>query len=180
MPDWVLLYLIRVLHQTTTVGCAPKRFFELYLIRVLHQTTTHTKRSVAPYCCILFVFYIKPQLMRTIYSTRGVVSYSCSTSNHNLHSVAWGRVPVVSYSCSTSNHNLRAFDCERLRGCILFVFYIKPQLFTFLYFNSIRCILFVFYIKPQQLVGAQRKNACCILFVFYIKPQLGMIFIFFG
>ena len=34
--------------------------------------------------CILFVFYIKPQLLYLASSVNGVVSYSCSTSNHNF------------------------------------------------------------------------------------------------
>ena len=34
--------------------------------------------------------------------------------------------------------------------CILFHFYIKPQLFATLTYNDLRCILFHFYIKPQR------------------------------
>ena len=55
----------------------------LYLIRVLHQTTTHLQLSILYNCCILFVFYIKPQHDRCIFPKSTVVSYSCSTSNHN-------------------------------------------------------------------------------------------------
>ncbi len=35
-----LLYLIEILHQTTTVSAVPSRNFRLYLIEILHQTTT--------------------------------------------------------------------------------------------------------------------------------------------
>ena len=56
------LYLIPFLHQTTT--CVPKlvELGMLYLIPFLHQTTTmdEAKRRFAG--CILFHFYIKPQL----------------------------------------------------------------------------------------------------------------------
>ena len=64
---WILwttrrLYLIPFLHQTTT---CPARFFwneSLYLIPFLHQTTTSAFFKAARCCCILFHFYIKPQL----------------------------------------------------------------------------------------------------------------------
>ena len=34
------LYLIEILHQTTTLIALPLRTAELYLIEILHQTTT--------------------------------------------------------------------------------------------------------------------------------------------
>jgi len=34
------LYLIEILHQTTTFGHLRLRLFALYLIEILHQTTT--------------------------------------------------------------------------------------------------------------------------------------------
>ena len=101
-----MLYLIPFLHQTTTrehSSIVPER---LYLIPFLHQTTTilMSKSSVTccilfhfyikpqlgadhirnANCCILFHFYIKPQQIRGIYIPATVVSYSISTSNHNF------------------------------------------------------------------------------------------------
>ncbi len=35
---------------------------QLYLIEILHQTTTLIERTVKVGCCILLKFYIKPQL----------------------------------------------------------------------------------------------------------------------
>ncbi len=121
-----------------------------------------------------------------------VVSYSCSTSNHNLVVLRSVYAPVVSYSCSTSNHNsfcsrhycsvlylilvlhqttTLACALARLSCCILFLFYIKPQpqLRTS---NAVTgCILFLFYIKPQHSIDWHKTNERCILFLFYIKPQ---------
>ena len=80
--EW--LYLIPFLHQTTTInGCFSSATW-LYLIPFLHQTTTPFELIKCDCCCILFHFYIKPQpvLPRLPYSS--VVSYSISTSNHNL------------------------------------------------------------------------------------------------
>ena len=55
------LYLIEILHQTTT----QYRFFwcglQLYLIEILHQTTTARRPPRDGQRCILLKFYIKPQ-----------------------------------------------------------------------------------------------------------------------
>ena len=78
----------------------------LYLIEILHQTTTSNLSAAITLSCILSKFYIKPQLMevssfpsaRCILSkfyikpqqgsspgtARAVVSYRNSTSNHNV------------------------------------------------------------------------------------------------
>ena len=100
-----LLYLIEILHQTTT-GCTCFSYsLELYLIEILHQTTTLSAILVLTTRCILSKFYIKPQPSGFREEALSVVSYRNSTSNHN------GTVPyvdstlVVSYRNSTSNHN---------------------------------------------------------------------------
>ena len=77
------LYLIPFLHQTTTSLSAILISVELYLIPFLHQTTTEMQAKIFTLCCILFHFYIKPQLYYTAQNVVGVVSYSISTSNHN-------------------------------------------------------------------------------------------------
>jgi hypothetical protein len=82
--QYCLLYLIEILHQTTTFGHLRLRLFALYLIEILHQTTTMS-RTIAPTSelylieiphqtttqrlrtrsllgCILSKFHIKPQL----------------------------------------------------------------------------------------------------------------------
>ena len=55
--------------------------------------------------CILFHFYIKPQPYEAKEFGIIVVSYSISTSNHNLPPAQTRMCLVVSYSISTSNHN---------------------------------------------------------------------------
>ena len=127
------------------------------------------------------------------YATRVlVVSYSISTSNHNFRIGSVVVLTVVSYSISTSNHNstlARLRSCalclilflhqtttiEQYKGkawcCVLFYFYIKPQL---LFINAIvnhSCVLFYFYIKPQQKSMLVNTFRSCVLFYFYIKPQ---------
>ena len=60
-----LLYLIEILHQTTTIEVIQIVLFVLYLIEILHQTTTCTAALRILPRCILSKFYIKPQLRRT-------------------------------------------------------------------------------------------------------------------
>ena len=100
-----VLYLIPFLHQTTTEDMENWAKAMLYLIPFLHQTTTIDDVSAKTICCILFHFYIKPQLCPLLRSSSPVVSYSISTSNHNFLECAVYRLVVVSYSISTSNHN---------------------------------------------------------------------------
>ena len=77
----------------------------LYLIEILHQTTTSGLRRLEPVGCILSKFYIKPQLRRQRPDFRCVVSYRNSTSNHNFGDALKVAGSVVSYRNSTSNHN---------------------------------------------------------------------------
>ena len=83
-PNSALLYLIEILHQTTTQPRCEDRHQELYLIEILHQTTTLNWNVVYRYR-----LYLIEILHQT--TTRGccriatyyVVSYRNSTSNHN-------------------------------------------------------------------------------------------------
>ena len=99
----------------------------LYLIEILHQTTTSLLLTPPLSRCILLKFYIKPQhpccrswffrvvsywnstsnhnqARRMEYAER-VVSYWNSTSNHNAEPIIFNLAHVVSYWNSTSNHN---------------------------------------------------------------------------
>ena len=78
------LFLISILHQTTTVFVFSITKLQLFLISILHQTTTR----------------------HADYTGRlGVVSYFNSTSNHNCLRFFHHETAVVSYFNSTSNHN---------------------------------------------------------------------------
>ena len=57
-----MLYLIEILHQTTTKENVLYICRKLYLIEILHQTTTTLSRAPVVNGCILSKFYIKPQL----------------------------------------------------------------------------------------------------------------------
>ena len=55
------LYLIEILHQTTTRTNSVIQNVRLYLIEILHQTTTFLAQTFFITRCILSKFYIKPQ-----------------------------------------------------------------------------------------------------------------------
>ena len=99
------LYLIEILHQTTTMLLSLLWLFALYLIEILHQTTTPAVVTNNLQRCILSKFYIKPQQWRRLPRCCCVVSYRNSTSNHNEPGTAPAKQLVVSYRNSTSNHN---------------------------------------------------------------------------
>ena len=121
------LYLIEILHQTTTLetevsylmSCILSKFYikpQLRLERELARCSCILSKfyikpqlpapvTLAAARCILSKFYIKPQLSRQWLMVPCVVSYRNSTSNHNTDAVSMSGVTVVSYRNSTSNHN---------------------------------------------------------------------------
>ena len=187
-----MLYLIEILHQTTTSS----RARTLLLCCILSKFYIKPQPSLLPHQphrrCILSKFYIKPQQERHTPVRFWVVSYRNSTSNHNVEPLINTDDIVVSYRNSTSNHNWTAVmlaigmlylieilhqttTSSRARTlllcCILSKFYIKPQPSLLPHQPHRRCILSKFYIKPQLLVYQYVKDPSCILSKFYIKPQ---------
>ena len=140
MKPFVALYLIEILHQTTTEtsgvpaepGCILSKFYIkpqrcqdpewcppcciLSKFYIKPQLGVGPQRS-AP-CCILSKFYIKPQRQ----SSKASHSRSCILSKFYIkpqlcaiHEVS---LPVVSYRNSTSNHNSNS-SCQKLLGLYL-------------------------------------------------------------
>ena len=123
--DKVVSYRNSTSNHNTSVSNAA--ISSLYLIEILHQTTTNQWRRCNTGSCILSKFYIKPQhwqdeaqidtrcILSKFYIKPQhigvecchlfVVSYRNSTSNHNIPSALLCNCAVVSYRNSTSNHN---------------------------------------------------------------------------
>ena len=99
------LYLIEILHQTTTLTRARVAESVLYLIEILHQTTTSPSASAHSLSCILSKFYIKPQHCDVLYQ--------------------WHRGCILSKFYIKPQ--LRLNRKPMLASCILSKFYIKPQ-----------------------------------------------------
>ena len=165
-----LLYLIEILHQTTTRVSLLSPLVRLYLIEILHQTTTFRRCSSWSSSCILSKFYIKPQRNRRYFDKKNVVSYRNSTSNHNSASFPIAKLIVVSYRNSTSNHN----SDSSLKSRILVVSYRNSTSnhngFVWL---SKATQLYLIEILHQTTTTSIpcALTICCILSKFYIKPQ---------
>ena len=165
-----MLYLIEILHQTTTLisvssfstSCILSKFYikpqlgyhhsqfrsccilSKFYIKPQPKYTEHW----AFHSCILSKFYIKPQQRANVMRNLRVVSYRNSTSNHNSVIINLFSTPVVSYRNSTSNHNNGCvFSCDGL----LYLIEILHQTTTVTATapDVRRCILSKFYIKPQ-------------------------------
>ena len=186
------LYLIEILHQTTTVFSLFLMVLALYLIEILHQTTTRFFIVCLHRSCILSKFYIKPQLTydegiswkvvsyrnstsnhnsaTRCVATDGVVSYRNSTSNHNSASSASLRVVVVSYRNSTSNHNGGSRYSDWLE---LYLIEILHQTTTAPSTSFLVVQLYLIEILHQTTTGLTPILflPSCILSKFYIKPQ---------
>ena len=120
------LYLIEILHQTTTSVFPMRRGTLLYLIEILHQTTTESRLPDLFWSCILSKFYIKPQQPRSCFRFLRVVSYRNSTSNHNFASSANSLIAL--YLIEILHQTTTLPTCVHPRACcILSKFYIKPQ-----------------------------------------------------
>ena len=126
----VLLYIVRFLHQTTTIWPRSSTSTALYIVRFLHQTTTYKGYGKTWICCISSVSYIKPQPE----CFNLVTLVSCISS--------------VSY-IKPQRHLYRR---RRQPCCISSVSYIKPQRNLTLLMRKLSCISSVSYIKPQRSV----------------------------
>ena len=144
-----LLYLIEILHQTTTSEDSPLFCYTLYLIEILHQTTT-AGYSVTPVTAL----YLIEILHQTTTAASTLLTYfSCILSKFYIKPqhryVLMPSPAVVSYRNSTSNHNLSS---AALRSFTLYLIEILHQTTTAVESvqSHVRCILSKFYIKPQQ------------------------------
>ena len=124
----MVLYIVRFLHQTTTIRIWGKICLKLYIVRFLHQTTTFVRLMPMPYPlyivrflhqtttillvgllvlrCISSVSYIKPQpQVMFIVTTKSCIS-SVSYIKPQLYAQPESVHYVVYRPFPTSNHNL--------------------------------------------------------------------------
>ena len=190
-----MLYLIEILHQTTTTPSLWLTSLLLYLIEILHQTTTSAYSGFAVECCILSKFYIKPQRNRRYFDKKNrcilskfyikpqlcltsfpgdptalyliEILHQTTTRRTEVESLSWLYLIEILHQTTT----VLPFLVILLR-CILSKFYIKPQLRLERELAYCSCILSKFYIKPQHPRRHRPTAESCILSKFYIKPQL--------
>ena len=128
------LYLIEILHQTTTGKCIECRQKKLYLIEILHQTTT-----------VLSDISLEDMLY--------LIEILHQTTTPRLHPSLFRRLYLIEIL-----HQTTTWGCPRLyfSRCILSKFYIKPQPKATHKRARYCCILSKFYIKPQHLIQRTR------------------------
>ena len=103
--DTLRLYLIEILHQTTTIGQEQADFVELYLIEILHQTTTNYRRHHRD----LLLYLIEILHQTTTWQQRIICAWT---------------LYLIEILHQTTTYNAAG---RRTYGCILSKFYIKPQ-----------------------------------------------------
>ncbi len=127
MSSPTVLYLIEILHQTTTIEDSFLFCYTLYLIEILHQTTTSLSPPSAFVSCILSKFYIKPQRPDCLPHRVCVVSYRNSTSNHNLLPV---RPFLLRLYLIEILHQTTTRSTQKRRKCKLYLIEILHQTTT--------------------------------------------------
>ena len=173
-----MLYIVRFLHQTTTVALSRLGLFRCISFVSYIKPQLSPRLIIAVISCISFVSYIKPQRLEKNGYLERVVYRSFPTSNHNLKPVNLLPNVVVYRSFPTSNHNyvmVSLFEYmlyivrflhqtttldklnKEIYGCISFVSYIKPQpiISNKLYINI---LLILFIIKNGRVGFVYRKN----------------------
>ena len=103
-----MLFLIPILHQTTTWIHRVVDPYWLFLIPILHQTTTAAVAVPIVIRCFSFQFYIKPQQLQIVFKS----GYCCFSFQFYIKPQrvprSGGLLVGVSHSNSTSNHNYYA------------------------------------------------------------------------
>ena len=99
----------------------------LYLIEILHQTTTSSRARARLLCCILLKFYIKPQqpFTRSRYSKLYLIEILHQTTTCGKCEDCLRRLYLIEILHQTTTPALASMPLCR---CILLKFYIKPQL----------------------------------------------------
>ena len=133
------LFLIPILHQTTTRFPAPRYRHLLFLIPILHQTTTLTVRFV--HSALLFLIPILHQTTTAslkLYEEQMLflipILHQTTTGDARVYGNARLFLIPILHQTTTNYRRIR-----RRKGCSSFQFYIKPQHRNLL--SSVRCVV---------------------------------------
>ena len=121
------LYLIEILHQTTTRIASCANVPRLYLIEILHQTTTLGEGIVGIASCILLKFYIKPQPTSSFLisvTLLYLIEILHQTTTRIASCANVPRLYLIEILHQTTTEQPKKIKNRR---CILLKFYIKPQ-----------------------------------------------------
>ena len=102
------LYLIEILHQTTTSTSGEACVMRCILSKFYIKPQLALSRVIGVSRCILSKFYIKPQLYKNYYANKQGCILSKFYIKPQQGQPAVPDLRVVSYRNSTSNHNRKA------------------------------------------------------------------------
>ena len=164
------MYLIEILHQTTTRLCSSPCRSSLYLIEILHQTTTSPPFYRGCGCCILSKFYIKPQPS----TGSGTRTPGCILSKFYIKPQLFYGFIVRVRSCILSKFYIKPQPCHRHRVRWLVVSYRNStsnhnSFLALMVLDMLYLIEILHQTTTHRLDGEHLPG--CILSKFYIKPQ---------
>ena len=188
----VVLYLIEILHQTTTIPDALFSSARCILLKFYIKPQPVLVGHAVELRCILLKFYIKPQPSSDARISAYVVSYWNSTSNHNFRwfVVCW--TDVVSYWNSTSNHNLVSNGGTETRLYLIEILHQTTTVGSLVFFDASLYLIEILHQTTTLSLGQLVVHllylieilhqtttikplryflSSCILLKFYIKPQ---------
>ena len=168
------MYLIEILHQTTTRLCSSPCRSSLYLIEILHQTTTSPPFYRGCGCCILSKFYIKPQPS----TGSGTRTPGCILSKFYIKPQLFYGFIVRVRSCILSKFYIKPQPCHRHRVRWLVVSYRNStsnhnSFLALMVLDMLYLIEILHQTTTHRLDGEHLPG--CILSKFYIKPQLNPV-----
>ena len=147
------LYIVRFLHQTTTLNLFCLNSLKLYIVRFLHQTTTTIANMVST-----VLLYI----VRFLHQT--------TTINLSVNKVEL--LYIVRFLHQTTTDISR---CVLLYCCISSVSYIKPQQLGVVEYSVESCISSVSYIKPQPIISNKLYTNILLIFFIIKNGRVGFV-----
>ena len=166
--DVLPLYLIEILHQTTTKHCGVRKTLRLYLIEILHQTTTLAAAMHADAQLYLIEILHQTTTMDDKECLRNRCILSKFYIKPQLENIDLMFQPVVSYRNSTSNHNLAR---QQVVDEVLYLIEILHQTTTYLPLLCAVLLLYLIEILHQTTTFPLRVLTRITLYLIEILHQ---------
>ena len=165
-----LLYLIEILHQTTTLTSEKQYQAWLYLIEILHQTTTENCNESNNFALYLIeiLHQTTTEIAMKVITLRCILSKFYIKPQHYRcpRSTFW----VVSYRNSTSNHNY-VYAGYFVSGVVSYRNSTSNHNAGDGYPVASKLYLIEILHQTTTPFSSSSFFLCCILSKFYIKPQ---------
>ena len=124
-PDTLRLYLIEILHQTTTTGRQSNLRQALYLIEILHQTTTCT--GMLYICIVLYLIEILHQTTTSGLESTDILHYISRLSSLKSSNSHFDEVNLMYFSMSKNKTNIRKISKKTPAAEVYPVWPVRPS-----------------------------------------------------